>query len=122
VPELGVNLLSLYALNEKGLNTVFSPTDYLIRKGKTIIAHGSYQRKMPVFQARYIEPDATALYIEKDPIIWHERLGHIGEKVLRELPNAAIGCEFNKSPGKTDNCEICIKAKMTTNISREPTI
>ena len=122
MPELGVNLLSLYALNEKGLNTIFNPTDCLIRKGKTIIAHGSYQRKMPVFQARCIEPDATALYIEKDPIIWHERLGHIGEKALRELPEAAIGCEFNKSPGKTDNYEICIKAKMTTNISREPTI
>jgi len=76
---------------------------------------------MPVFQARFI-PDATALYIEKDPIIWHERLGYIGEKALRELPEAAIGCEFNKSPGKTDNCEIYIKAKMTTNISREPTI
>jgi hypothetical protein len=77
---------------------------------------------MPVFQARCIEPDATALYIEKDPIIWHERLGHIGEKALRELPEAAIECEFNKSPGKTDNCEICIKAKITTNISREPII
>jgi hypothetical protein len=42
MPELGMNLLSLYALNEKGLNIVFSPTDYLIRKEKTIIAHGSY--------------------------------------------------------------------------------
>ena len=42
VPELGVNLLSLYALNERGLNTIFNPTNYLIRKGKTIIAHGSY--------------------------------------------------------------------------------
>jgi ABC-type uncharacterized transport system substrate-binding protein len=64
-----VNLLSLYALNERGLNTIFNPTDYLIRKEKTIIAHESYQRKIPVFQARYIEPDATALYIEKDLII-----------------------------------------------------
>jgi hypothetical protein len=69
VPELDVNLLSLYALNEKKLNTIFNLKDCLIRKEKTIITHKSYQRKMPVFQARYIEPDATALYIEKDPLI-----------------------------------------------------
>ena len=69
MPELGVNLLSLYVLNERGLNTIFNPTDCLIRKGKTIIAHRSYQRKILVFQARYIEPDAIVLYIEKDSII-----------------------------------------------------
>jgi hypothetical protein len=122
VPELGVNLLSLYALNEKSLNTVFNPKDYLIRKGKTIIAHGLYQRKMPVFQTRYIEPDATALYIEKDPLIWHERLGYIGQKALIELLKAVTGCEFNKTSERTDECEICIKVKMTTDISREPSI
>jgi ABC-type uncharacterized transport system substrate-binding protein len=49
MPELGINLLSLYALNEKSLNTIFNPKDYLIRKGKTIIAHELYQRKIPVF-------------------------------------------------------------------------
>jgi hypothetical protein len=117
VPELSVNLLSLYALNEKSLNIIFNSKDCLIRKGKTIIAHGLYQRKMPVFQARYIKPDATALYIEKDPIIWHERLGHIRQKALTELPKAVTGCEFNKTSERTDECEICIKAKMTTDIS-----
>jgi hypothetical protein len=49
MPELNVNLLSLYALNEKSLNTIFNSKDYLIRKEKTIIAHGLYQRKMSVF-------------------------------------------------------------------------
>jgi hypothetical protein len=122
MPELGVNLLSLYALNEKGLNTIFNPKDCLIRKGKTIIAHGLYQRKIPVFQARCIKPEnqATALYIEKNPLIWHERLGYIGQKALTELLKAVTGYEFNKTPGKTDECEICIKAKITTDISREP--
>jgi hypothetical protein len=117
VPELDVNLLFLYALNEKGLNTVFNFKDCLIRKEKTIITHGSYQRKMPVFQARYIEPDVTALYIEKDSLIWHERLGHIEQKALTELPKAVTGYEFNKTSGKSDECEICIKIKITTDIS-----
>jgi hypothetical protein len=44
-----MNLLSLYALNEKSLNIIFNFKDYLIRKDKTIIAHELYQRKMPVF-------------------------------------------------------------------------
>jgi hypothetical protein len=86
MPELNMNLLSLYALNEKSLNTIFNSKDCLIRKEKTIITYESYQRKIPVFQTKYIEPDATALYIEKNPIIWHERLSHIKQKALTELP------------------------------------
>ena len=72
VPELGVNLLSVGALNEKGLNTLFNPKDCLIRQGKTIIARGHYERKLLVFQAHSIRPvkeSATALYIAKDPMI-----------------------------------------------------
>jgi hypothetical protein len=42
MPELDVNLLFLYVLNEKDLNIIFNPIDYLIRKGKTIIAHKLY--------------------------------------------------------------------------------
>jgi hypothetical protein len=40
--ELDVNLLFLYALNEKDLNIIFNSIDCLIRKEKTIIAHESY--------------------------------------------------------------------------------
>ena len=72
MPELGVNLLSLGALNEKGLNTLFNPKDCLIRQGETIIARGRYERKIPVFQAHSIRPvkdEATALYIERDPMV-----------------------------------------------------
>jgi hypothetical protein len=86
MPELNVNLLSLYALNEKSLNTIFNFKDCLIRKEKTIITHKLYQRKISVFQAKYIEPDVTTLYIEKNPKIWHERLSHITQKALTELP------------------------------------
>jgi hypothetical protein len=32
MPELDMNLLSLYVLNEKSLNTIFNFKDYLIRK------------------------------------------------------------------------------------------
>jgi hypothetical protein len=49
MPELNVNLLSLYVLNEKSLNTIFNFKDCLIQKEKTIIAHESYQRKISVF-------------------------------------------------------------------------
>jgi hypothetical protein len=40
--ELDINLLSLYVLNEKGLNIIFSLIDYLIRKEKTIITYKLY--------------------------------------------------------------------------------
>jgi hypothetical protein len=38
------------------------------------------------------------------------------------LLKAVTGYEFNKTPERTDECEICIKAKMITDISREPFI
>ena len=105
----------------KGLNTLFNPKDCLIRKGKTIIAHGHYERKIPVFQTRSVRPvdEATALYIERDPMIWHERFGHIRYKAPAELPKTTIGCEFDR-PIKIDDCDIYFKAKMTAKISREP--
>jgi hypothetical protein len=34
MPELNMNLLSLYALNEKSMNTIFNSKDCLIRKKK----------------------------------------------------------------------------------------
>jgi hypothetical protein len=98
MPELDMNLLSLYVLNEKSLNIIFNLKDCLIRKEKTIIAHGLYQRKMPVFQTKYIEPDVTALYIEKNSIIWHEKLDHIKQKALIKLLKAITRYEFNKTP------------------------
>jgi hypothetical protein len=38
------------------------------------------------------------------------------------LLKAATGYEFNKTPERTNKCEIYIKAKITINISREPSI
>jgi hypothetical protein len=122
VPELGVNLLSLGVLVEKGLNVIFNSKTCLIRREKTVIAEGRNQRKIPIFQARFQRPTrANALYTVKDPYIWHERLGHIGPAALENLPKAVTGCEFDKTiKTYTDNCEICIKAKTTATISRKP--
>jgi hypothetical protein len=56
---------------------------------------------------------------QKNPLIWHERLSHIGQKALIKLLKAVTRYKFNKTSERTDKCEICIKAKIITDISRE---
>ena len=49
----------------------------------------------------------------------HDRMGHIGQKALSTLLNKTLGCEITAKA--MPNCEIYIKAKATTKVSRQPT-
>ena len=46
-------------------------------------------------------------------------MGHLGQSALESLPGKVLGCEI-KGEFDTAKCEICIKAKATAKISREP--
>lgn len=38
--------------------------------------------------------------------LWHQRLGHPSEKVLRKIPNVSVSSKLNK-----DGCDVCFRAK-----------
>ena len=124
VPEIGVNLLSLGALIEKGLSIEFTQESIKISKNNKSFAIGFFQNKLPIFYTS--KNEQNLLLIQKEnPEIWHKRLAHVGSTALEKLPNAVIGCEFSGEKGhgpisKNNPCDICIRAKMTQTISREP--
>jgi hypothetical protein len=49
-----------------------------------------------------------------DPdMLWHERMGHIGEKILRSKHNKGIVEYFPESDLEVDFCEHCIYGKQS---------
>ena len=128
VPELGVNLLSLGLIASKGYSLNFNKKEGLIYTPKNqILAKGTYKDGVTIFTTTTTSSDSTSQIVlnTSTSSIWHNRLGHIGRKALDYLPSNTIGA--NSSSSKLDNnntdlenCEVCIKAKLTRNISKEP--
>ena len=50
---------------------------------------------------------------------WHQRLAHANHADIMKLPLVVTNMQIKKSPKLTD-CETCIKAKLTQNISKVP--
>lgn len=82
----------------------------------------------------FIQPCCSTPKIEKPPIVapgvariphtssaqrWHERLGHIGQKLLKETMRHAIGLE-GVDLSELTTCETCHLSKAQRYISREP--
>ena len=120
IPEIGMNLLSLGKLAQKELNIQFYKQKCFIERPKKIIATGYYRNNLSIFDTTIITPisrEIACLSVKQD--IWHQRMGHIGYKALKELPNAVKGVEKTKEIKNID-CDVCIQAKMTAKISRKP--
>ena len=113
VPEIGLNLLSLGQLLEKGLNITSRERDTTLAKDNRIIAKGVNSGNLTLFYTESIEQVLTTITRQT----WHERMGHIGSKALEQLPKTTQGCDLT---GEMDTCEICIQSKATAKISREP--
>ena len=113
LPQLGLNLLSLGQLINKGVSLKSDQKGSTLAIDGDVIAEGSYQGNLTYFQTTAIDQTLLAA----TPNIWHERMGHIGQKALIALPNKTKGCQVT---GKAlPICETCIQAKATTKVSRE---
>jgi len=119
-PEIGINLLSMGQLAQKGVNfQIDKEICYLLINGK-FITKGLYERGLILIKGRpittqqeeYANPGITT------ENIWHHRMGHIGNTALQALPKATNG--IDETIQQVQNCETCLQAKMTTKISREP--
>jgi Integrase core domain/GAG-pre-integrase domain len=121
VPDIRLNLLSLGRLAQKGLNIQFYKQNSVIeRPNKKIIAKGYYRNNLSVFDTYIIKlnPIEIACLTTNKQDIWHQRMGHIGSKALKELPNAVKGVKTILKVEEKD-CDICIQSKITAKISRK---
>ena len=119
VPELGVNLLSLGTLSQKGASVHFNTSEIKISLGPKTVALGNNQNRLSVFKAVALK---ESVLLSAEAKTWHQRLGHISTSIMRKLPKSVEGCIFHQNGEEFDStkCEICIKAKMTKHISRTP--
>ena len=118
VPELGVNLLSLGLIAQKDYSFQFNKKEALLyNPNNKLLAKGIYKNGVTIFNTI-----SNTKSILSTSTIWHERLGHIGNKALDNLPKSTIGSnlDLKGNINDIDNCEICIQAKLTRNISKIP--
>jgi GAG-pre-integrase domain len=75
---------------------------------------------MTLFYTDRIVKEEQAFISDLEPKIWHQRMGHIGTKALKQLPQVVEGLRaFNDKSFNHLPCETCIQSKATTIISRE---
>ena len=125
VPELEVNLLSLYNIINKGYLISFKSNNIIIRnRNNDIIAEGYYYNKLATFNTistlNYnIEVINNTSY-KLDIVTFHKRLGHINKDYLYKLAsNLNINLDTNNS-NLLDNCITCLKAKFTKKVNKSP--
>jgi hypothetical protein len=116
VPEMGLNLLSLGLLRQKGVFINIGLKSVSLSIGKDEIAKGYYKRNLIIISTA---PQNEYASIATTINTWHERMGHMGATALKLLPEKATGCDLNpKEVKNTSECEICIQAKATRKVSR----
>ncbi|KAL6154143.1 hypothetical protein ACJBU6_07428 [Exserohilum turcicum] len=145
VPDFKVNLLSLYQAVQKGAQFQFSKTYSLISRSSKILAKGQYARNIAIFTAvsdiqRSDQIQTAAAYntelatkisqsnqsdqskTDDQTRLLHRRFGHIGKTSLSKLSENTNGIKSNIKNDMTviNNCDICLKSKFTSKISRDP--
>lgn len=138
VPKLGVNLLSLYNLINKGINLTFNLTEGLIYKGDKLLATGNYANKVATFSTYsnknkvIVNTDIApvdSLFTKainntnaiKDTITLHKRLGHPSLTALGYIPNNC-NSSINFIDSKCEpvkNCITCVESKITKHVSKD---
>lgn len=126
VPGLDGNLLSISALNRKGLSVYFHQHGVDIMQDNAIVATGMSKGKMYVLhtsQTALITRDIDDTMAKGDITpyqTWHTRMGHPSTQRLRDLHNYASG--IDKFPANVEDspCATCNLTKLTRTVSREP--
>lgn len=114
VPGLRKNLFSVGACAEKGFTTVFEKQQVKIVRNGTVVATEIKQDNRiyrMLFKVVLLGEKVESNVVTMNLRMWHERLGHIGERALREL----IRKRLVKGVSMTDDakffCEACQSGK-----------
>jgi len=121
VPKLGINLLSVGQLVNKDASILSSQSKTTIKRNGRLIAYGYPLGSLITIEASYpsiVETDQALIGLSADTI--HQRMGHIGDKALKALPNHIDGTTaWSSQPVK---CDVCVQAKATRHVNRSSPI
>lgn len=112
IPDLAVNLLSVYRMVKNGNTVTFNA------EGCTIFdAYGEViakcREKNGTYKLRVTKENCYLAKRESSANEWHSKLGHLCYKHMCKLRSGgAQGVNFTDDNGSIKNCETCAKAKL----------
>ena len=129
VPDLDTNLLSISALQAKGMTVRFGLSCVEILRKGTCLATGSLVGKTYLLQSA---GSGVALVATDEPtnikdfkrnryLLWHGRMGHVGAYRLVILADVTKGVGARiQNHEKSCKCITCTQTKMTRIVNRNP--
>ena len=108
VPDIRLSLISAGLLDDQGYANKFCDGKWKLSKGSLIVARGKKQRSLYVMQARVCNGDVNVAG-DASSDLWHNRLGHMGEKGLQILAKKDYLPNFSGMP--LYSCVDCLAGK-----------
>ena len=129
VPELDANLLSIKALQAKGMTIKFGLGIVEITRDNQLIATGSLVDKMYILKSSRSQVALVSTEVAKpNPkeskgrdkyILWHGRMRHPGPQRMKRLYDVSNGTD-RLDIKHLDKCITCTYTKMTRVVNRTP--
>jgi hypothetical protein len=125
IPKLAKSLISVSNLDDVGVDTVFGKNTCKMVRGEMVLMRGVWCETLykllgitytngcnsyVVLDGKTKE-DKTNIVPEKKTMLWHQILGHIGEKGLRALHGKGMAEGMSNFTLDFDFCEHCIYGK-----------
>lgn len=115
VPELSINLISVGKITDHGYTVLFQENQALVKDKKGTVVFKA-TRKNDLYYINFNVSEKVNITTENNTNImkWHKKLGHLNEADMKAAFKKGLlkGLEI-KSNEKLNDCEICIKGKMT---------
>ncbi|MHC6131858.1 GAG-pre-integrase domain-containing protein [Serratia marcescens] len=108
IPNLSKNLISTSVLDREGYATTFGGGEWKITRGSRVIVRGSRDGSLYILKAENLVLTVTAPDA-KASTLWHRRLGHLGEKGVKQLHSRNLLPGLKKV--ELDFCEDCVYGK-----------
>ena len=126
-PEIGVNLISVDVLDQKGFESAFKNGKAILKKGKTLISTGDSRNGVYYLPILPLLPSTQSVFLttggaHSDYLKWHLRMAHLGNTSMNYLPKCTKGVSISNKRKNDErdpfSCDVCQKAKFTSQISR----
>ena len=115
MPEVRKNLVSSFLLNKFGFKQVYEADNFILSKGSVFVEKGYASGDM--FESNVITPfsgnkmnDSAYMLVYSLSSLWHNRLGHVNYKRLKEMSRLELIPDFD---GNIEKCKTCMLTKIT---------
>lgn len=110
VPKLAANLPSASRIVENGNVVTFDQDGCTItNKRNEVIASCKVSNGM--YKIQSIDNVCMLARSDRNAMLWHRRLGHMGYQRLKQMRDIVTGIQFSEAD--ISNCEVCAKGKQT---------